>query len=139
MLLNFWTKWRAKRALLHKYEFEAALTDWNAALSLDRAEEKRKLIARFSTDANTIEQNIAKEEAEPEYQNLAGQEKYEADREKNEAKKVVADYRAQAKALPAEIENHEATAKLLQASRRKPRDSGTIAQTLMFDVPPRIL
>jgi hypothetical protein len=114
MLLNFWTKRRAKRALLHKYEFEAALTDWNASLSLDRAAEKRKLIERFNTDADTIEQNIAKEEAAPEYQNLVGQEKYEADREKNEAKKIVIDYRTQAKGLESEIENHEATAKLLQ-------------------------
>src|ERR1700730_2059076 len=108
--MKFWTRWRAKRALLHKYEFEAALTELNASLSLDRAKEKRQLQARLNNDADTIEQNIAKEEATPEYQNLAGQEKYEADREKNEAKKIVTDYRTQAKSLESEIENHEATA-----------------------------
>ena len=112
-MFTFWTKWRAKRALLHKYEFEAALTELNAQLSLDRAKEKRQLQARLNNDADTIEQNIAKEEATPEYQNLAGQEKYEADREKNEAKKIVTDYRTQAKGLESEIENHEATAKVL--------------------------
>jgi hypothetical protein len=111
--MKFFTRWRAKRALLHKYEFEAVLTELNAKLSLDRAAEKRKLIERLNTDADTLEQSIAKEELAPEYINLTGQEKYEADREKNEAKKIVTDYRAQAKALPAEIENHEATARLL--------------------------
>jgi hypothetical protein len=113
-MFKFWTNWRAKRALLHKYEFEAALTELNAKLSLDRAKEKRKLVAQLNTDADAIEQNIAKEEATPGYQKLAGQEKYEADREKNEAKKIVADHRAQAKGLEGEIENHESTAKLLQ-------------------------
>jgi hypothetical protein len=112
--MKFWTRWRAKRALLHKYEFEAALTEWNAELSLDRAREKRKLIAKLNTEADVIEQNIAAEEAKPEYQNLEGKEKYEADREKNEAKKIVSDHRAQAKGLDSEIENHESTAKLLQ-------------------------
>jgi hypothetical protein len=73
--MKFWTRWRAKRALLHKYEFEAALTEWNAELSLDRGREKRKLIAKLNAEADVIEQNIAKKEATPEYQNLAGQEK----------------------------------------------------------------
>ena len=76
--------------------------------------EKRKLIAKLNAEADVIEQNIAKKEATPEYQNLAGQEKYEADREKNEVKKIVADRRAQAKGLEGDIENHESTAKLLQ-------------------------
>ena len=58
--MKFWTRWRAKRALLHKYEFEAALTEWNAELSLDRGREKRKLIAKLNAEADVIEQNIAK-------------------------------------------------------------------------------
>jgi hypothetical protein len=111
--MKFFTRWRAKRALLHKYEFEAALTELNAKLSLDRAREKRQLRDRLNTDADTIEQNIAKEELAPEYVNLYGQEKYEVDREKNEAKKLIVEYRRQAKELDGEIENHEATAKLL--------------------------
>jgi hypothetical protein len=40
--MKFWTRWRAKRALLHKYEFEAALTEWNAELSLDRGARETK-------------------------------------------------------------------------------------------------
>jgi hypothetical protein len=111
--MKFFTRWRAKRALIHKYEFEAALTGLNAELSLDRAKEKRKTQAQLSANADEIEQNIAKEELAPEYLKLEGQEKYEADREKNEAKKIVTDYRTQAKALDSEIENHESTAKLL--------------------------
>jgi hypothetical protein len=39
ILYRFIMQWRAKRALLHKYEFEAELTEWNAELSLDRARE----------------------------------------------------------------------------------------------------
>jgi hypothetical protein len=70
--MKFWTRWRAKRAILHKYEFEAALTEWNAKLSLDRAKEKRQFRDRLNTDADAIEQNITKEEATPEYQSLAG-------------------------------------------------------------------
>src|ERR1700759_4231872 len=111
--MKFWTRYKAKRQLLHRYEFEAALTELNASLSLDRAKEKRKMQAQLNANADEIEQNIAKEEATPEYQKLEGQEKYEADREKNEAKKIITDYRTQAKSLESEIENHEATAKLL--------------------------
>jgi hypothetical protein len=81
---------------------------------LDRAKEKRQLQARLNNDADTSEQNIAKEKLAPEYLKLEGQEKYEADREKNEAWKIITDYRTQAKALDSEIGNPESTAKVLQ-------------------------
>jgi len=104
--MKFWTRWRAKRALLHKYEFEAALTEWNAELSLDRGREKRKLIAKLNAEADV--------KPRPNIRIWLARRKYEADREKNEAKKIVADRRAQAKGLEGDIENHESTAKLLQ-------------------------
>lgn len=43
-----------------------------------------------------IEPNIAKEEAAEEYKALAGEEKYEAAREKNDAKKIIQSKREQA-------------------------------------------
>jgi hypothetical protein len=47
-------------------------------------------------EPDDIEATIAREEPTPEYLALQGQEKYEADREKNEAQKVVAQKRQQA-------------------------------------------
>ena len=46
-----------------------------------------------STEADDIEANIAKEEATDEYKALAGKEKYEADKEKDDAKKIAAQKR----------------------------------------------
>jgi hypothetical protein len=92
---------------------------------------------QLNANADEIEQNIAKEEATAEYQNLAGQEKYEANREKNEAKKMVTDSRNQAKALDSEIENHESTAKLRETSR-PPNDCEDF-RSEMKNVPPRFL
>lgn len=48
--MKFWTRWRAKRAVLHKYEFEFSLIDLNANPYLDPAKEKRT--------PNVIEQRL---------------------------------------------------------------------------------
>lgn len=86
---RFW----AKLSYVFGQEVEAARTDLNAALADKRAHDNARLAEQSRKEADEIEQNIAREEATPEYQALAGQEKYEADREKNDAKKIVAEKR----------------------------------------------
>jgi len=96
-MIRLLAKIYASLAYRFKLEKEAATNEINAALSTKRAAEKRELVNQLNAEADEIEANIAKEEETPEYKKLEGQEKYEADREKNDAKKIVADKRATAK------------------------------------------
>jgi len=106
LLAKIW----AKLAYRFKLEKEAATNEINAALSSKRAAEKRQLVEQLNAEADAIQGNIAKEEETEEYKKLAGQEKYEADREKNDAKKIVADKRASAKTESEAVSEGEKTA-----------------------------
>jgi hypothetical protein len=67
---------------------------------------------KLRDEAEAIYKNISTEEATPEYQNLTGQDKYEAGREKHEAEKVAEQNLAEAKKLKTSAENSEATFKM---------------------------
>jgi hypothetical protein len=114
-------QWWAKRKYIWKLEMEAGTNEVNAALSARRAEEKRKFVEQLNKEAQGIEDNIVVEEAKPEYQALAGQEKYEADREKNEAKKIVASKRQLAEEEAKNAEGGEETAKHFRAQASNAR------------------
>lgn len=92
-------------------ETQAATSDFSAQLALNRAREKRALIEQLNKEADAIEQNIKTESENPEYVALERQEKYEADREKREAEKIVESKRQQAKQEAVDVEEGEKTAK----------------------------
>jgi hypothetical protein len=106
-LARFW----AKRRYIWTLETEAAANEINARLSAKRAAEKRTLVAQLNSEADAIEKQITEGQESEEYKSLAGQEKYEADREKNDAKKIVESKRQTAAEEEKNAENGEATAK----------------------------
>jgi len=109
-MIRFLAGWWSKRAYIWKLEKEAATNDLSAQLSVNRAAEKRALVEQLNKEADGIEANIKAEEEKPEYQALQGQEKYEADREKREAEKIVASKRQQAAEESKVVTDCEATA-----------------------------
>jgi hypothetical protein len=110
-MYRFFAKWRAKRQYIARLEQQAATSEISAKLALNRAKEKRALIEQLTNEAEAIEANIKAESEKPEYQTLQGQEKYEADREKREAEKIVESKRQQAKQEAVDVEEGEKTAK----------------------------
>jgi hypothetical protein len=92
-MIRFIAKFIAKRQYILKLELDAASNLINAQLATNRANEKRAYVDQLNREADDIEANIAKEEATEEYKALAGQEKYEADKEKDDAKKIAAEKR----------------------------------------------
>ena len=98
-------------------ELEAATNDINAQLAENRAKEKRAFVDQLNREADDIDANIVKEEATDEYKALTGQEKYEADKEKDDAKKIAANKRQQAE--------QEATTKTRMRARRQQNISAT--------------
>ena len=117
IIARIWAKWHYVWA----QEVESAHTEINAALSAKRAAEKRDLIRILRAEADEIEKNIASEEAKPEYKALAGQNKYEADREKNEAKKIVESKRQQAAEEEKNAEGGEQAAKVFRSQAANTR------------------
>jgi len=103
-------RWWSKRAYIWKLENEAGMAELSAQLSANRAAEKRALVEQLNKEADAIEQNIKAEEEKPEYQALQGQERYEADREKREAEKIVESKRQQAAEESNAVTDCEATA-----------------------------
>jgi hypothetical protein len=101
----------AKLQYRFRLETEAAANELNAGLSANRAEEKRKLVVQLNSEADAIDKQISEGQESEEYRALAGQEKYEADREKNDAKKIAAEKRQLAEEESKNAENGEATAK----------------------------
>ena len=109
-MIRFFARFWAKRKYIWKLETEAATNDLSAQLSTNRAAEKRKLAEQLNKEADAIEQNIKTETETAEYQSLEGQEKYEADSEKNDAEKIVKSKRQQAAEESKQITDCEATA-----------------------------
>ena len=107
LLARFW----AKRKYIWTLETEAAANELNAGLSARRADEKKKLVAQLNDETEAIYKNIEAQEQSEEYKALAGQDKYEADREKNDAKKIAESKRQTAAEEEKNAENGEATAK----------------------------
>ncbi len=106
-LARFW----AKRKYIWTLETESAANELNAGLSARRADEKRKLVAQLKAEADAIDKQISEGQESEEYKALAGQDKYEADREKNDAKKIAESKRQTATEEEKNAENGEATAK----------------------------
>ena len=92
-MLRFIARIWAKQSYIFRLESEAQTNLINSGLAAKRAAEKRAYIAQLENEAAAIEANIAREIETEEYKNLTGQEKYEADREKREAEKVIEDKR----------------------------------------------
>jgi hypothetical protein len=96
-MLRFIARIWAKQSYIFRLEAEASTNLINSGLAAKRAAEKRAYIEQLEKEATAIEANIAREIETEEYKNLAGQDKYEADREKRDAEKVIEDKRAIAK------------------------------------------
>lgn len=109
-MIRFFARIWAKRKYLWKLEVEAETNLLSAQLSANRAAEKKKLAEQLNKEADAIEENIKTETETPEYQSLEGQEKYEADREKNDAEKIVKSKRQQAAEETKQVSDCEATA-----------------------------
>ena len=108
-MIRFFARIWAKRKYLWKLEVEAETNLLSAQLSANRAAEKKKLAEQLNKEADAIEENIKTETETPEYQSLEGQEKYEADREKNDAEKIVKSKRQQAAEETKQVSDCEAT------------------------------
>lgn len=110
-MLRIIAKWWAKRRYIWKEEFEAGVAELNAKAALSQAQDKRDLIAQVTKEADIIEDNIKRVAAEDATKELTGQEKYESDRERKDAEKILESKRQMAeKVLPAEIKKHGETA-----------------------------
>jgi hypothetical protein len=95
----------------HTIPTVAFMHEMNAGLSARRADEKRKLVAQLNAEADAIDKQISEGQQSEEYKTLAGQDKYEADREKNDAKKIAESMRQLAEEEAKNAENGESTAK----------------------------
>jgi hypothetical protein len=123
IIARFW----AKRRYIFRQEMEAALNDLNAAVSFDRAKDKRDLVAQLNKEAEDIEKNIEKVAAEDAAKQLAPKEQYEADQERKDAEKIAQSKRDYAAQLPEEIKGQEDTAKHF---RRQAASSRELADRL---------
>ena len=99
----------AKRRYLWKETVEAELNEIAARISAQNADDKRAVIEQLTADAYAIDKSIAAGMEDESYKVLEGQEKYEADRERNDAEKVADGKRQFAKKLEGEIEEHMKT------------------------------
>jgi len=94
---------------------------------MNRAKDKRSYVEQLNREADDIEANIAKEEATDEYKALAGQDKYEADREKDDAKKIAAEKR---RAAVEEAKNADEGEKTAQYFRGNAENSRIVADKI---------
>jgi|HubBroStandDraft_4_1064222.scaffolds.fasta_scaffold11009_6 hypothetical protein len=108
----------AKLSYRFSLETDAAKTLINAGLASKREAEKRAYAEQLEREAADIEANIVREVETYEYKNLAGQEKYEADKEKRDAERVIEDKRATAKQ---DRKPRKARKMLRRCSERTPR------------------
>jgi hypothetical protein len=120
-MIRTFAKWRAKRQYVWKLELEAATQDINAQLATNRAKEKRAFIEQLNREADDIEANIAKEEATDEYKALTGQDKYEADKEKHDAKTIAKQKRKQAEDEANNVSEGEKTAQFFRSNAQNSR------------------
>ena len=120
-MIRPFAKWRAKRQYVWKLELEAATQDINAQLATNRAKEKRAFIEQLNREADDIDANIAKEEATNEYKALTGQEKYEADKEKDDAKTIAKQKRKQAEDETNNVSEGEKTAQFFRSNAQNSR------------------
>ena len=111
----------AKRQYIFKLESEAATQEINAQLATNRAKEKRAFIEQLNKEADDIEANIAKEEATDEYKALTGQDKYEADKEKDDAKTIAKQKRKQAEDESNNVSEGEKTAQFFRSNAQNSR------------------
>ena len=120
-MIRLIAKFIAKRQYVFKLEHEAATNEINAKLALQHANEKRAFVEQLNREADAIDENIAHEEGTPEYQALAGQEKYEADREKADAKKIADEKRRAAEEEAKNVSEGEKLAQYLRGMAENAR------------------
>jgi hypothetical protein len=109
-MIRFIARFAARLQYIWKLEVEGHTNDVNAQLAMNRAKEKRAYIGQLNREADDIEENIAREEQTDAYKALAGQEKYEADREKADAKTIAAEKRKVAEQEGTNVTEGEKTA-----------------------------
>jgi hypothetical protein len=96
-MLKLLATWWANRKYLFNEYVEAETNDIKARVVESRIKEMKSDALQLVSEADSIELNIKIEEATPEYQALEGKEKYEAEREKREAEKIIESKRQTAK------------------------------------------
>jgi len=95
-MLRALAKWAAKLVYIFRQEFQAATADLHGGLSANLAAEKRALIEQLTKEADDIEANITKVEAEDAGKQITLKEKYESDCERHGSEKAVKFFRDQA-------------------------------------------
>ena len=94
-------------------------------------------VKELFAEADEICGNINCEEVTPEYMVLAGQEKYEADREKCEAEKIVENKRQTAKQAEEAATQMAETVKHFRRMAAASRETAERVRKPIRDVPPR--
>jgi len=108
-------------------EVEGRKSEINASLAKANAEASRKLVDQLNAEADAIEENVKKVEAEevarksaPEYRKLTKQEKYDDERnskkEKDAAVQMVIEKRNLARQEIENVKNREQVAQTLRAT-----------------------
>ena len=111
-----------KRRYIFKEFCEAALADLQADLASQRANEKRALVLQANKESDGIEENIKRVAAEDAGKEISPKEKYENDRERNEAEKIVASKRQFAKQQEEEAKGSDDTVKMFRKQAAKSRE-----------------
>jgi len=126
-MIRFIARFAARLQYIWKLEIEGHTNDVNAELAVKRAKEKRAYVEQLNREADEIAENISREEQTDAYKALSGQEKYEADREKTDAQKIVAEKRRVAAEEAAKASEGEQTAEYF---RRMAKDSRIVADKI---------
>jgi hypothetical protein len=117
----------AKLRYLWEHEVAAAKSDINASLSAKLAAEKRALVAQLTKEADVIEENIKKVEAEDAGKQITLKDKYDSDRERHEAEKIVESKRQTA---AAEAENASGGEKTVKYFRDQAANARVVADKI---------
>jgi hypothetical protein len=129
-MLKLLAIWWANRKYLFTEYVEAETNDIKARVVESRIEDMKADAKQLIAEAEEIEKNIKTVEADAEYQALEGQLKYEADKEKREAEKIVANKRQTAKQAEEGAEQMVQTAKFFKQNAAASRETAERVRNL---------
>jgi len=132
-MLRALAKWWARITYIWQLEFEAGKSDVNAAVAKRNADQVRNAVEQLNAEADAIEANVKKVEAEEEarkktdaYQKLSAQETHEDERaskkEKDGALQMIAEKRGLAAQQSKEVSEKEQVAQSLRGLASNSRE-----------------
>jgi hypothetical protein len=129
MLKLLATWWATRKYLFNEY-VEAETNDIKARVVESRIKDMKADAKQLVSEAEAIEENIKKVEADTEYQALEGQLKYEADKEKREAEKIAASKRQTAKQAEDNVAQMSDTIKFFRRNAAAGRETAERVRNL---------